>query len=153
MQIWTLHSQLLVAIQYNDSSTAESILKQGVDSDVRFYSGTHQTPALCLCAQRGHFDLVDLLLRYGCSTNQADNCGLSALHYACNHLFVEIAKLLIANRASLNLASNYGHIPLHLAAQQPSLGIVATCKYIFLISQQLFVQFIRIGSSFGRIRQ
>ena len=129
MQIWTLHSQLLVAIQYNDSSTAESILKQGVDSDVRFYSGTHQTPALCLCAQRGHYDLVDLLLRYGCSTNQVDNCGLSALHFACNHLFVEIAKLLIANRASLNLASNYGHIPLHLAAQQPSLGILKTFQF------------------------
>lgn len=122
MQIWTLHSQLLIAIQYNDSSTAEALLKQGVDSDVRFYSGSHQTPALCLCTQRGHHDLVQLLLRYGCSTNQVDHCGRSALHFAADNLFLDIAKLLVANRASVNLASDYGHIPLHLAAQQPSLG-------------------------------
>ncbi|CAG2167923.1 unnamed protein product [Oppiella nova] len=125
MQIWTLHSQLLVAIQYNDSSTVESLLKRGVDSDTRIHDyGTHHTPALCLCAQRGHLDLVRLLLSHGCSINQVDTQGLSALHFACNHLFVEIAKLLIGNRAQLNMASNYGHIPLHLAAQQPSLELV-----------------------------
>ncbi len=127
MQLWTLHSQLLVAIQYNDSTTAESILKQGVDSDVRFYLGSHQMPALCLCAERGHYDLAKLLMKYGCSTNQVDDCGFSALHFACNHLFVEIAKLLIANRADVSATSNYGHSPLHLAAQQPSLGIYIQC--------------------------
>ncbi|CAG2112335.1 unnamed protein product [Medioppia subpectinata] len=124
MQIWTLHSQLLVAIQYNDSSTVETLLKSGVDSDTRFFSGTNQTPALCLCARTGHLDLVQLLLRYGCSANQTDAHGLSALHIACNHLFIEIAKLLVANRAAINMATNYGHIPLHLAAQQPSLELV-----------------------------
>ncbi|XP_054162275.1 putative ankyrin repeat protein RF_0381 [Oppia nitens] len=103
---------------------SKTLTELGVDSDVRFYSGTHHMPALCLCAQRGHLDLVKLLLKYGCSTNQVDTNGRSALHFACNHLFVEIVKLLIANRATLNMASNYGHIPLHLAAQQPSLELV-----------------------------
>lgn len=145
MQLWTLHSQLLVAIQYNDTTAAQAILQQGVDPDIRFHIGSHQMPAICLCAERGHYDLVKLLISFGCSINQMDDCGFTALHFACNHLFIDIVKLLIANRANTNATSNYGHTPLHQAVQQPSLGMhtfpyISCMKYtsIYCIHEGLF---------------
>lgn len=122
MQLWTLHSQLLVAIQYNDVTAADELLKKGIDPDIRFRMGSHTMPALCLCAEKGHYEMAKLLIDHGCSTNQLDDCGYTPLHFASSHLFVDIVKLLLANRANINAVTHYGHTPLHLAVQQPSLG-------------------------------
>lgn len=122
MQLWTLHSQLLVAIEYNDIPTAKSIFQQGIDPDIRFCIGSHQMPAICLCAERGHYDMAKLFIENGCNVNQMDDCGFAPIHFACNHLCINIVKLLISHKADVNATSNYGHTPLHLAVQQPSLG-------------------------------
>lgn len=119
-QQWPLYSQLQNAIQFNDFQAAECLLKGGLDSDCRF--GTSRTPALCLSVKSGNYDLVRLLIDHGCSVNQADCNGQSALHWACSFIFVEIARLLIAHRASVDASNLYGSAPLHLAVMNSSIG-------------------------------
>ncbi|KAI1304268.1 Ankyrin repeat and KH domain-containing protein mask [Halotydeus destructor] len=126
MQQWVLHSQLLVAIQDNDLESANDVLQQdNMDADVRFSIGSgNQIPAICLCVERGLYEMSKVLIAYGCSINQVDDCGYTPLHLAVSHQFVDLVRLLIGHRANVNSVSNYGQTPLHLAAQQSSLEIV-----------------------------
>lgn len=120
MQAWTQYSQFQKAIQSNDLATTKSLLENGIDSDFRF--GSTQIPALCMCSKNGHYELARTLIDYGCSVNQDDQNGLAALHYACNYRFVNIARLLIENRANVDAANCHGYTPLHLAVEHGSLG-------------------------------
>ena len=124
MQLWTLTSKLLLAIQDNDLEAAEDLLRQGsVDADTRFSMGHgSQVPAICLCVERGLYQMAKLLIDYGCSVNQVDDSGYTALHFSVSHQFLDLVKLLIANRANVNAVSNYGQTALHLACQQSSVG-------------------------------
>lgn len=124
MQLWTLHSKLLLAIQDNDLERAEDILRQGVvDPDVKFSIGHgSNVPAICLCVERGLYQMAKLLIEYGCSVNQVDDSGYTALHFSVSHQFLDLVKLLIGNRANVNAVSNYGQTALHLACQQSSVG-------------------------------
>lgn len=120
MQQWTLYSRFQTAIQFNDLTAAECLLRKGIDSDYRF--GNARTPALCMSSKSGHYDLVRLLIDHGCSVNQSDENGFTALHFACIYIFVEIARLLVQHRANLEAVNLYGCTPLHLAVQHKSLG-------------------------------
>ncbi|XP_022237468.1 serine/threonine-protein phosphatase 6 regulatory ankyrin repeat subunit A-like [Limulus polyphemus] len=122
--LWNLQCRLLVAIQNNDISTAECLLERGVDADVRFHVGSQTRPAICLCVERGHVEMVQLLLKWGCSINQYDPTGQTPLHIAASHGRICMVDLLLKNRANVKAVTNYGHTALHLAAQQPSLEIV-----------------------------
>jgi len=126
-QIWTLHSNLLLAIQDNDLEAAEDLLRhESVDPDVCFAIGHgSSTPAICLCVERGLYSMAKLFISYGCSVNSCDENGYTALHFSCSHQFLDLVKLLISNRANTNAVSNFGQTPLHLACQQSSLDIVS----------------------------
>ncbi|RWS29064.1 serine/threonine-protein phosphatase 6 regulatory ankyrin repeat subunit A-like isoform X1 [Leptotrombidium deliense] len=130
MQHWNAASDLLVAIQYNDLSTAESILRRPhFDADIRFrLSANNSVPAICVCAERGLNEMMRLLIDSGCSVNLRDDCGFTPLHFAVTHQFVDIINLLLNQRANANCVSNYGHTPLHLAAQQSSLVVELLVK-------------------------
>ena len=54
---WNLQSRLMVAIQNDDEIKVKQLLAAGVDCDVRFYSGSIRSPALCLCVERDSFSL------------------------------------------------------------------------------------------------
>ena len=54
---WNLQSKLLVAIQNDDEVKVKQLLAAGVDCDIRFYSGSIHSPALCLCVERDSFNL------------------------------------------------------------------------------------------------
>ncbi|RWS11591.1 DUF4206 domain containing protein-like protein [Dinothrombium tinctorium] len=65
-------------------------------------------------------DRSDLLFPF--SSNIANCHKCKAVYH--NHQFVDIINLLIVQRANVNSVSNYGHTPLHLAAQQSSLEVI-----------------------------
>lgn len=117
---WKLESKLQVAIQSNDLNAARCALEQNLDPDTCF--GATRTPALSMAAKSGHYHLVRLLIERNCSVNQSDRTGMTALHVACNYLFVEIARLLIQCRANLEATNQNGSTPMHLAASGSSLG-------------------------------
>ena len=124
MEIWSLNSKLLLAIQDNDLQVAKEILSHdSMDPDVRFAMGYgNQIPAICLCVERGLYQMAKLLIDSGSSVNSSDDLGYTPLHFAASHQFTDLVKLLLANRADPNAASNYLHTPLHLACQQSSIG-------------------------------
>lgn len=124
MQVWTLHSQLLLSIEDNDLEAADSILKlPEIDPDVKFkISSNNNVPAISLAIERGHYDMAKLLIGYGSSVNLVDDCGCTPLHFAVNNQNVRLLKLLIANRANVNFVSYFGQTPIHLAAALSSVG-------------------------------
>lgn len=125
MTMWIQQSRLLVAIQNNDLKVAQSLLESGVDADLRFKVGPEKRPAICLCVERGHAQMAKLLLQYGCSINQNDPCGgFTPLHIASAHGHLEVAEILLKNRANVKVLDNFGHTPMHLASQHSSLEIV-----------------------------
>lgn len=131
MQLWTIQSNLLLAIQDNDLQAVEDILTSNlsaIDADITFNLGYGTAiPAICLAVERGLYDMVKLFLRLGCSVNATDSNGFTALHVAVSHQFVDIVQLLLTNRANVNAVSNNGRqTPLHVSCQQSSVEIVAT---------------------------
>ena len=131
MNQWTLFCHFQAAILSNDVRRVDCLLKEGIDFDYRF--GPTKTPALCLSCQSGHFFLVKLLIDHGCSINQSDQNGYTALHFACNYIFVEIARLLIKHRANVDAITPYGCVPLHIAVERNSLGWYITIVLYFRI--------------------
>ena len=140
VQWWNLQSQLLVAIQKDDAAKAKELLADGVDVDARFIVSGGRRPALCLCVERDsldlginyffyciqlhvynvgqHFVTVRLMLDFGCSVNQSDMRGQTALHLAASRGHVELLKLLLKNKASVKSLDEQKRTALHWAAQR-----------------------------------
>ncbi|XP_057380489.1 ankyrin repeat and protein kinase domain-containing protein 1-like [Daphnia carinata] len=117
---WNLQSQLLVAIQKDDVMRAKELLADGVDCDARFLFGSHRRPALCLCVERDSLDLVRLLLDWGCSVNQSDTRGQTALHLAASRGQFGLLEHLLRSKASVRALDEQKRTPLHWAAQHTS---------------------------------
>ena len=138
---WIIYSQFRNAILSNNLTVVEDLLRKGVDYDYRF--DNTKIPALCISCKCGHYEMACLLLNYGCSVNQSDEHGRTALHFSCSFVFIDITRLLIHHRASVNASSFYDGTPLHLAVQQNSLGtkndiLHAYWIYIFISAQSWF---------------
>ncbi|XP_067142601.1 putative ankyrin repeat protein RF_0381 isoform X1 [Centruroides vittatus] len=112
-----LKSNLLVAIQNNDINLAEGLLTKGVDPDTRFYVDSQEKPAICLCVERGHVEMVRLFIKWGCSINQFDASGHTPLHLAAIFRYESITEILLQNRANVKALSNSGQTALHLARE------------------------------------
>ncbi|KAH8087676.1 hypothetical protein JL720_6996 [Aureococcus anophagefferens] len=86
--------------------------------DCRTVDGEGST-ALIVCAQYGHDDLADLLLRRGAEVNAVSAAGVTALAYACgSEAFSEpMIRLLLSREADANVAElHYGCCALHYLA-------------------------------------
>lgn len=55
-----------------------------------------------LATEKGHFDVVNLLIDAGASLDIQDNLGNTPLHIASAHGNVELVRLFIGNGASLH---------------------------------------------------
>lgn len=122
--LWNLQSQFLVAIQNDDLPRVHRLLEQGLDPDLRFLVGSQKRPAVCLCAERDNVQLLKLLMQWGCSINQSDSSGLTALHIAANHSSEKMVGLLLKCRSHVNAVTVQGHTPLHMASQRHSVEVV-----------------------------
>ena len=72
--------------------------------------------ALTIACQRGHANLVNLLLEYNADINAQDEQGYNALMIAIILKFNDIAKQLILSRANLSLEDNDGNTARDLAS-------------------------------------
>jgi hypothetical protein len=69
-------------------------------------------------------EIVKILLTYNCNKNDQDMIGYTALHYACKAIETqEIAQLLIDNGSELNIQSERGDTPLHMATRTNKLEL------------------------------
>jgi len=86
-----------------------------------------------LACKRGYFEIVQYLLKRegsrNVSINQSDRSGMTPLHYCCHFRYdtllvknrMRILKLLVKNKAELNVIDRSNQTPLILA-----------CRYLYL---------------------
>ncbi|XP_012688345.1 transient receptor potential cation channel, subfamily N, member 1 [Clupea harengus] len=79
---------------------------------------------LLLAAERGHLEVVRMLLQNHARVDVFDEDGKAALHLAAENGHEDIADLLLAHKAFVNAKTKLGLTPLHLAAQNGSTHLV-----------------------------
>ncbi len=76
-----------------------------------------ETP-LHQAADRGHTEVVKILLKAGAKVNAKENRGNTPLHSAVSGGHAETVKILLVSGANVNAKTEYGRTPLHAAALQ-----------------------------------
>jgi ankyrin repeat protein len=104
-----LPKRLLDASRAGDADRVKSLLKQGVEIDVKDSEG--RTP-LMLAAMGGHVDVVEALISSSAAVDDQDNLGKTALWYASSNGFVEVVKKLLEAGGVLELENRDGATPL-----------------------------------------
>eukprot|EP00613_Pedinella_sp_CCMP2098_P077030 CAMPEP_0171938560 /NCGR_PEP_ID=MMETSP0993-20121228/35586_1 /TAXON_ID=483369 /ORGANISM="non described non described, Strain CCMP2098" /LENGTH=178 /DNA_ID=CAMNT_0012580181 /DNA_START=134 /DNA_END=667 /DNA_ORIENTATION=+ len=79
---------------------------------------------LCIAVQKGHLDVVQLLLDGGAAVNQASNDGSTLLLSAVHQGRLDVVQLLLKRGAAVNQASNDGFTPLYIAVLLGRLDLV-----------------------------
>ena len=90
--------------------------------NINSISGSAAVSPLQIACHRGHYDVVNYLLKSGAIVDQKNNLGYTALHYACQRGSVDCATLLIKKFANVNAMTAYGCTPLYLACEANQLA-------------------------------
>ncbi|KAL8957795.1 MAG: hypothetical protein Q9193_005023 [Seirophora villosa] len=89
-------------------------------ADIQASHTSTQRHALAEASIQGHTKIVDLLIEEGCSLEQADAEGNTALHHACQQGHLAVVKSLITHNASVEVLGSEGRSALHLAMEAPT---------------------------------
>jgi ankyrin repeat protein len=95
---------------------------RGADSDG--LDNAHGNTALHLAAQKGHLQIVRLLLETGVDANALNEDGMSPLHISIVANNVPIAQYLLEHGASSSVTNNTGQNTLHLAVETEDVNMV-----------------------------
>lgn len=87
---------------------------------------SHGTTPLMLASSKGFGPIADLLIQMGMDVNEADKTGDTALNYAVVFNQVDVAQLLILNRASIETQKTDGITVLMTAVQRGSPQMIRT---------------------------
>ncbi|KAA3673475.1 phosphatidate phosphatase LPIN [Paragonimus westermani] len=101
------------AVKEGSLNQSESILRCS-PSDVNLKDDNGMTP-LHWAADRGHHDIITLLLAYSADVHVVDHDGQTPLHYACSCGHVASAKMLVRAGASLEARDLEGQSAFSLA--------------------------------------
>ena len=119
----------LQKVLFRDSSmnvtieTVAYLVKIGADLNGKYCDG--MTLLSQAIHEVGAIRIVKFLIDYGANVNaKDDNDGYTPIHWAAKDGNVEIAKLLIASGAKIDVKDNDGDTPLHEAAYSVQLDIV-----------------------------
>ena len=99
-----------MAAQANDLLKVQKLLRRGVSVNAR-NSASGVTP-LGVAAERGHNEMVKVLLEAKANVDDQTNDGMTPLHICCQFAQVETIKLLTAAGASVNTVArtlSFGH--------------------------------------------
>ena len=96
-----------------------------VPRDLTAYHETDVVTEIFRAAYNGDLEKTRLLLKHNPNLVFAKNSeGFTALHYAARHGYVEIARLLLAERADVNAKTDKGYTPLQYAVMYDHKEIV-----------------------------
>jgi ankyrin repeat protein len=73
---------------------------------------------LFYAAQKGHKDVVELLLAHKPDVNAKDKLGATPLHAPAGYGRADVVELLLANKAEVNVKAINGVTPLNIAISQ-----------------------------------
>ncbi|XP_054716640.1 putative ankyrin repeat protein RF_0381 isoform X2 [Uloborus diversus] len=119
---WILCNQLLQAIETGNCDAAAKILSGGFDVDSILIDGKS---AVCVCVEKGCFEIAHMLIEKGCSLSLKTYRGESPLHLAVQQSNYALVELLLKNRADVTCINLLGQTALHMACERNSLDIAA----------------------------
>jgi ankyrin repeat protein len=113
------------AVQAGNLPMVELLLDSGAYIDAEDSSG--YTPLHALCFRRGleRYQIANLLVLKGASTNAKTKIGWTVLHSAAMSGKRDVIKLLVDHGADPNAKTTSGTTPLHVAVQERSAGAAA----------------------------
>ena len=91
------------------------LISSGSWIDVNCVAGEYHSTPLIEAADKGHKEVVTLLLHEKAGPNMANSRGMTPLQLATGQ--IEVVKALLDGGAKPNKEDNNGWIPLHLAAR------------------------------------
>ncbi|NXQ87118.1 ASB10 protein, partial [Nyctibius grandis] len=133
---------LHVAARHGLADHVQLLLRYGAELEARNEEG--QTPLNAACAQPHqpqdmdrYYRVCQLLVESGASINAADRDRQHPLHLACKNANAQVAELLLARGANVNVMNYSGNTALHNALQmtayklehQPELVVRALLNY------------------------
>lgn len=112
--------KLLVYSAENNLVKVQAAINSKADFDA--CDEEHNT-ALHLAAQRGHIEIVKVLLKHGTNCHRKNLTGATALHLAVEHGHEETVKILLANGSKINALDNNLNTPLIIAIQNSKIEL------------------------------
>lgn len=86
------------------------------------------TAAIHFASQKGHLEIVRILLASGVSVKAANRKGLTPLHYAAQGSHLELIKYLVRKGASLTAKTKSGQSPLDSAPTKEVRSFLLECE-------------------------
>lgn len=110
-------TSLQIAARKGQLVVARFLLENKAEVDATAGAGA---PPLLVAAQAGHKSMVELLLAHGANIDARDPSasGKTALQLAVDKDFRAVFETLIARKADVNVADDYGGTALHLAVEK-----------------------------------
>ena len=105
--------------------SVRTLLRLGGRESMTKIAGSHGTP-LHQAVEKGHKDIVSLLLDEGCPITVVDSRDRSVLHYAAQVGQIHVIEMLAQQRLDVNIDDDEGWTPLHYAAVCGQLESVLT---------------------------
>lgn len=101
---------LHTAITHNNKRAIEEVVKNGVVNAIDDYGS-----ALCQVSAKGDMTLIQYFLGLDAKVNYVFSCAMTSLTAAVSGGHIEVVKLLLSKRASVNLNDGEGNWPLLVA--------------------------------------
>lgn len=121
---YTYSMDIFKAAEAGDICRVQDLIAQGADvNKLRDSCCWSQTP-LYYAAEKGHRDIVQLLLDHGADVNLKNEIGHTALYEAAETGRTEAVQILLEMGARVDLQSRDGLTPLHVAAQAGNTAMV-----------------------------
>ncbi|KAJ6825764.1 tankyrase-2 [Iris pallida] len=86
------------------------------------------TGAIHFASQKGHLEVVRMLLSSGVSVKATNKKGFTALHYAVQGSHPELIKYLVRKGAKLNAKTKAGETPSDLAKSEEVRSLLVECE-------------------------
>ena len=121
-------NSLMMAADGGSIEVVQFLLETTCEVNLQNYQDPNKgwTP-LHYAADKGHFDICQLLLKHGANLSQQTISGATPLHKAAQKGHLKVCKLLGDYMETKNPSNNSGLTPLHGAAKN---GHLKVCKYL-----------------------
>jgi len=100
------YASLHIAAWYGNLEAVNSLIKMHADVDIKCVYNSMRPIHFAVCGD--HEEVVNALLDAGVEINAVDSQGKTALHYACAVVNSDILRILIRNKASMDISDKFG---------------------------------------------